>query len=44
MYENKIVCDYQKGYVSKEDLDACSTYSQLVLSDDGLCNSNNQKE
>ena len=44
MYENKIVCDYQKGYVSKEDLDACSTYSQLVLSDDGLSNSNNQKE
>ena len=36
MYENKIVRDYQKGLVTKEELDACSTCDMCAVVNDGL--------
>ena len=36
MYENKIVCDYRDGKVSKEDLDKCSTCDMNCVINDGL--------
>lgn len=36
MYENKIVCDYRDGKVSKEELDACSTCDLHTEVNDGL--------
>jgi len=44
MYENKIVCDYKDGTVTKEELDACSTCDVLSIANDGLSSaSKNQK-
>lgn len=36
MYENKIVCDYKDGKVSKEELDKCSTCDMNCVVNDGL--------
>ena len=36
MYENKIVCDYRKGIVTKEELDKCSTCDLYAVVNDGL--------
>lgn len=36
MYENKIVSDFEKGKVSKEDLDKCSTCDMFATISDGL--------
>lgn len=36
MYENKIVCDYRDGKVSKEQLDKCSTCDVNAVINDGL--------
>ncbi|OPJ62704.1 radical SAM protein [Clostridium oryzae] len=36
MYENKIVCDYRDGKVTKEELDACSTCDKNCIANDGL--------
>ena len=36
MYENKIVCDYRDGKVTKEDLDRCSTCDLCAEVNDGL--------
>ena len=30
MYENKIVCDYRDGRITKEELDACSTCENCI--------------
>lgn len=36
MYENKIVCDYKDGKVTKEELDKCSTCDMNCVVNDGL--------
>lgn len=36
MYENKIVCDYKNGKVTKEELDKCSTCDMNCVVNDGL--------
>ena len=36
MYENKIVRDYKKGLVTKEELDKCSTCDMCATINDGL--------
>ena len=36
MYENKIVRDYKKGLVTKEELDKCSTCDMCAIVNDGL--------
>ena len=36
MYENKIVRDYKKGLVTKEELDKCSTCDMCATVNDGL--------
>ena len=36
MYENKIVRDYKKGIVTKEDLDKSSTCDKCAVASDGL--------
>lgn len=36
MYENKIVRDYKKGIVTKEELDKCSTCDMCATINDGL--------
>ena len=36
MYENKIVRDYKKGIVTKEELDKCSTCDMCAIVNDGL--------
>ena len=36
MYENKFVCDYRDGKISKEYLDACSTCDKYAVANDGL--------
>ena len=36
MYENKIVCDYRDGKVTKEELDKCSTCDFNATLNDGL--------
>ena len=36
MHELKIVCDYEEGKVSKEQLDACSTCDMCATINDGL--------
>lgn len=36
MYENKIVRDYKKGIVTKEELDQCSTCDMHAVINDGL--------
>lgn len=36
MYENKIVCDYRDGKVTKDKLDACSTCDMHSVVNDGL--------
>lgn len=36
MYENKIVRDYRKGLVTKEELDRCSTCDMCATINDGL--------
>lgn len=36
MYENKIVCDYRDGKVTKEELDKCSTCDMFATINDGL--------
>lgn len=38
MHELKIVRDYEAAYVSKEDLDACSTCDINAIANDGLSN------
>lgn len=36
MYENKIVCDYRDGKVTKEELDKCSTCDLCAVVNNGL--------
>ena len=36
MYENRIVCDYRNGLVSKEELDACSTCDLGAIVNNGV--------
>ncbi len=36
MYENKVVCDYRDGKVTKEELDKCSTYDMQAVVNNGL--------
>ena len=36
MYENKIVCDFRDGKVSKEYLDKCSTCDKYATVNNGL--------
>ena len=36
MYENKIVCDYRDGKVTKEQLDKCSNCDVNAVINDGL--------
>ncbi len=36
MFENKIVCDYRNGKVTKEELDKCSTCDMNCVVNDGL--------
>lgn len=36
MFENKIVCDYKDGKVTKEELDKCSTCDMNCVVNDGL--------
>ena len=36
MYENKIVCDYKSGKVSKEELDKCSTCDLCTMANNGI--------
>ena len=36
MYENKIVCDYRDGKVTKESLDKCSTCDMYAVINNGL--------
>jgi hypothetical protein len=36
MYENKIVCDYRDGKVTKEELDKCSTCDMCATVNNGL--------
>lgn len=36
MFENKIVCDYKEGRVTKEELDKCSTCDMNCVVNDGL--------
>lgn len=36
IFENKIVCDYRDGKVTKEDLDKCSTCDVCAVINDGL--------
>lgn len=36
MFENKIVCDYKEGKVTKEELDKCSTCDMNCVVNDGL--------
>lgn len=36
MYENKIVCDYRDGKITKEKLDSCSTCDMNAVVNDGL--------
>lgn len=38
MYENKIVQDYKKGFITKQELDKCSTCDMCAVIDDGLSN------
>ena len=36
MYENKIVCDYRDGKITKDRLDSCSTCDMNAVAKDGL--------
>ena len=36
MYENRIVCDYRDGKVTKSDLDRCSTCDMYSVANNGL--------
>lgn len=42
MYENKIVRDYRDGYVSKEELDRCSTCDMCAEVNNGLSSASNK--
>jgi len=43
MYENKIVRNYNKGLVTKEDLDKCSTCDMWAVINDGLSASSKEQ-
>ncbi|MCM1577853.1 MAG: radical SAM protein [Ruminococcus sp.] len=44
MYENKTVCAYRDGKVTKETLDKCTTCDMLSTANDGLRHSNEKKD
>lgn len=43
MFENKIVCDYRDGKISKEDIDKCSTCDLCASINDGLSSSSKEQ-
>lgn len=43
MYENKIVCDYRDGKVTKEELDKCSTCDMCAVINDGLSDTSKEQ-
>ena len=43
MYENKIVCDYRDGKVTKEELDKCSTCDMCATINDGLSDASREQ-
>lgn len=43
MFENKIVCDYRDGKVTRNELDKCSTCDMCAVINDGLSNASKEQ-